>query len=323
MDDGLSHSRPLILPPLTRLRFRLRALDAIRLPAYSGSAWRGLLGHGLRRTACVTRAPRCDGCLLLNHCVYASLFETHAPLGVDTKRFAASPRPYVLDLNPTAPREIAVGDSLEPGIVLIGGASQQVPYLIHAMQHAGDRGLGRDRGRFALGALDRESEPGSGDWLTVYDSAEGRYEPLEIPVAMAPPAPTSVRITLVTPLRIKRHGHFLRPGDFSAVDFLLNLCARLRLLAEHHGGDPAALEWTRLHNGAERIELCNCCLRWHDWTRWSSRQDTLMQMGGLLGSFELAGPDLPSFWQALMYGQWVHAGKGTTFGLGGYRLDPA
>jgi len=49
---------PLPLPPLRleRLRFGCEALDPLRLPTYSGSAWRGLLGRSLRNSVCVTRA---------------------------------------------------------------------------------------------------------------------------------------------------------------------------------------------------------------------------------------------------------------------------
>ena len=53
----------------------------------------------------------------------------------------------------------------------------------------------------------------------------------------------------------------------------------------------------------------------------SSRQNTLMELGGLLGTFELSGSELATLWPALWWGQWVHTGKGTTFGLGAYRLE--
>ena len=40
--------------------------------------------------------------------------------------------------------------------------------------------------------------------------------------------------------------------------------------------------------------------------------------GYLLGIFELSGPNLaPPLW----WGLWLHVGKGTTFGLGAYRLE--
>jgi hypothetical protein len=67
-----------VLPDIARLRFRLEAIDPVRLPPFPGSALRGMLGYGLRRTACVTRQPVCDGCLLRGSCVYSTLFESPA-----------------------------------------------------------------------------------------------------------------------------------------------------------------------------------------------------------------------------------------------------
>jgi CRISPR/Cas system endoribonuclease Cas6 (RAMP superfamily) len=46
-----------------------------------------------------------------------------------------------------------------------------------------------------------------------------------------------------------------------------------------------------------------------------------MKMGGLVGELRLRGPGLATFWPALWHGQWVHLGKGTSFGLGAYRLE--
>jgi CRISPR/Cas system endoribonuclease Cas6 (RAMP superfamily) len=46
-------------------------------------------------------------------------------------------------------------------------------------------------------------------------------------------------------------------------------------------------------------------------------------MGGLLGRFSLAGEGLEPFWPYLWLGQWTHAGKGTSMGLGQYRIGGA
>ena len=48
-----------------------------------------------------------------------------------------------------------------------------------------------------------------------------------------------------------------------------------------------------------------------------------MQFGGLVGEFTVDGPALPAVWPALWLGQWIHVGKGTAFGLGGYRVGAA
>jgi CRISPR/Cas system endoribonuclease Cas6 (RAMP superfamily) len=46
-----------------------------------------------------------------------------------------------------------------------------------------------------------------------------------------------------------------------------------------------------------------------------------MEWTGLVGAATYAG-DLAPFWPYLVFGQWAHVGKGTTFGLGSYRIEP-
>ena len=64
-------------------------------------------------------------------------------------------------------------------------------------------------------------------------------------------------------------------------------------------------------------------LRWHDWTRYSSRQQQEMTLGGVLGQWTLNGSSetLTTLRPWLWLGQWLHAGKNATFGLGGYTLE--
>ena len=320
--DAVSLTTPPALPPLVRLRATLRALDPIRQPPYAGSAWRGLLGHGLRQAACVTRAPTCAGCLLASHCVYPRVFEPPAPAGAEGRRFAAPPRPYVLNLDPQAPRDYGPGDPLHLGITLLGEASRQVPYLLHALQLAGQRGLGHAQGHFALEHLDQETDPGTDDWRRVYAPATGHYLPLVPASPRPPPAPPQARLRLLTPLRLKRQGKLVGPAQFTLRELVFNLIGRLRLLAQHQGGDTRCLDPTALLQAADTLNPDRGALRWHEWTRYSSRQHTLMELGGLLGHLDLAGPGLADLWPLLWLGQWVHAGKGTTFGLGAYRLTP-
>lgn len=48
-----------------------------------------------------------------------------------------------------------------------------------------------------------------------------------------------------------------------------------------------------------------------------------MQLGGLVGIIRLEGLDLAPFWPYLWLGQWTHAGKATSIGLGRYTLELA
>lgn len=305
-----------------RLRFALEALDPIRLPPYAGSAWRGLLGFGLRRTACVTRQPVCDGCLLRHTCVYSTFFESPAQPQADG-RYQRLPHPFVLEPDLETGRELQPGDPARLGVTLLGPYAAQAPYLIHALQLAGERGLGREGRRFRVVALERESSVGTGVWDRVYDTESGEYHAhLVPPVAVPERPPASLRLRLLTPLRIKRQGHFIGARDFAPADLLRHLCTRVEHLARLYGSDGSGVDWTSLYGCVDKVHLGAADLRWHEWTRYSSRQDTLMQMGGLLGTVELDGEGLAAFWPALWLGQWLHVGKGTSFGLGGYRIEP-
>jgi hypothetical protein len=311
-------------PSIARFRFHLNALDPIRLPAYAGSAWRGLLGHGLRSTACVTRQPTCSGCLLIQHCVYSTLFETPATGAAAARGYTALPHPFVLRIDPTAQRDVSPGSTFSLTIHLIGRAIAQAPYLIHALGVAGQRGFGRSGGRFMLASVEREGRLGADDWHQVYGADTGVYLPGEPALACPPPEPSVARLRLVTPLRIKRDGHFVGARDLTARDIVHTLYRRLRDLSTSYGGDPQRFEPRAIPHEPDALQLHVDWLRWHEWTRYSSRQDTLMQFGGLIGEIRLAGPALADVWPALWFGQWAHVGKGTAFGLGGYRIvEPA
>jgi hypothetical protein len=64
-----------------------------------------------------------------------------------------------------------------------------------------------------------------------------------------PPSPEAVRLNPTTPLRLKRHGRLVGARHLTAEDLVFTLCARLRLLAGHCGGGPAAFDWQWLHIG--------------------------------------------------------------------------
>jgi hypothetical protein len=308
------------MPAFGVYRFELTALEELRLPGYPGSAFRGLLGHGLKRTVCVTRLPRCEGCLLEATCPYPLLFETPGvAVGEGRARFANAPHPFVLRADWGGPRQLGEGEGFEVGITLFGRVNSLLPYVVHAMDVAGARGVGRGRGKFEVEALWQE-HPAPGEWAAIYTAAGGRLAQLDARIPAVPEPLMEAHIELVTPLRLKRLGRLVGPAELDTRQFLTALVRRLESLSQYYGRpfEPPHHAW--IAEVASNIELVSRELRWADWTRYSSRQHTRMEMGGLIGRVTLRGSGLGAAWPLVFLGQWAHVGKGTSMGLGQYRL---
>lgn len=315
--------------PLGRYRLRLLARERIVLPEYSGSTWRGLLGHGLRRTVCVTRQPTCTGCLLLRTCAYPYVFETPVPeAAAKLARYPSAPHPFVLAPPDDSARVLETGATIDLGLTLCGRANAHLPYLIQAFVFAGESGVGRARAEFEIAEVKQEPIVGSDAWQTIYRTGDG-LQPLPPRIPEPPAAPESCAIELLTPLRVKRDDALVGPDRFEFHDLYRALLRRLSLLTYFHGEHPLELDFRAFVAAARTIPIGDTELRWHEWTRYSSRQRTTMQMGGLVGRFglvrpaEMAAMSWPNIWRQLWLGQWTHAGKGTSMGLGRYRLTDA
>ena len=125
-------------------------------------------------------------------------------------------------------------------------------------------------------------------------------------------------VRLLTPTRITHEGKLTNELPFHV--FWRRLIGRISALAYFHCGESLELDFKGLIEKAMTVKTTKTALRWHDWTRYSSRQNRKMQLGGLIGSVRYAG-DLAEFTPFLALGAFLHVGKNATFGLGKYRLE--
>jgi hypothetical protein len=311
---------PLPQLPLARYRLVFRALDAMRLPDYAGSAWRGAFGHRLKKLVCVTREPHCPNCLLYRSCAYPYIFETPPDPDVGKlRKYTAAPHPFVLCPGAGMCATLAAGDERMLELTLFGSGNRQLPYIVHALDQAARHGLGKHSGRLEL--LRVEQHAGADDWPVVY-RPDTTLQPLAPVLCELPPCPPRPRLQLHTPLRLRADGRNVGAQEFHFKALFSNLLRRISLLTAFHGDTPLETDFAGLTRAAGAVGILDKELHWHDWTRYSSRQNSLMQLGGLLGTIELDGARLAPFWPYLWLGQWTHAGKGTSMGLGKYRIDP-
>ena len=303
--------------PLARYRLEFTVVTLLALPAFAGSTLRGVFGSALRASACMTHERICDNCPLLSSCPYAAVFEPRPPRADHPLQdFNQIPRPYIIEPPQWGERIYAPGETLAFHLVLAGHAIRQLSLIVWAFHKAFLRGVGKNNGTASLA---RVWHVGDGETL-ILDSLNGRiakHATLLPPIA----AETAHAVTLHfdSPLRLQNNGRRATAEEFTPRRLLTTLMRRISLMHEFHSAGPLPYDFKALATLADTLSS-EKNLRWRDWSRYSSRQQQKMDLGGVVGSWSLAG-ELTPFLPFLHLGQWLHVGKETAFGLGGYRLE--
>ena len=308
-------SQPII--PIKTYRFYFATASVVRLPNFAGSAWRGAFGHALKKTVCIVRNTPCNQCLLKNACAYSVVFETPPPANAEKMRkYTAAPHPFVLQF----PKTASTSDFIYTlDVILFGHGQRYFPYIVHALKTAGQNGIGGHQQVFSLQKIDDINLQGLRD--TIYQKGELLPQrPAELHTI--PAIPSQIQIIFHTPLRIKQDSKNLATREFNFGAFFGNLLRRISMISYFHTDTPLETDFAALTAKARTVQFASLQLKWYDWTRYSSRQQTEMNMGGLIGSVQLDMQDLEDFWPYLWLGQWTHAGKGTSMGMGAYTIQP-
>ena len=310
--EATRHTLPSL--EIGRYRFTFQADEPIQMAHFPGSAWRGALGHALRRAACVTRQKDCPACLLYRSCAYAWIFETPPPPdSAKMRRYPHAPHPFILEA-PYADGE----HTYSLGLHLVGQANRHLGLLIHALTQAAEHGVARN----SLSLVQVEQQTGQQvegeSWQTIFTAGGALTALPNRPIAF-PPAPPAVQIELLTALRLKHHDKIVSPNTFTFYDLFANLLRRVSMLSYFHGDTPLETDFAGLTEAARAIPV-EANLSRQTQHRYSSRQGQAMEFDGLIGSFTIRDVDLAPFWPYLWLGQWLHAGHNATMGLGQYRL---
>lgn len=315
--------------PLARYRYTFRMRDALRLPDYAGSLLRGQFGAFLRRVSCMTQQPHCEGCPLRASCPYATVFEAPAPAQHAMQQFSHIPNPYVLEPPPIGATTIHQNAQLVFNLVLFGRALEHVRLISFALQRAIEHGLGAERARGTLErievqhpeAMDAADTPAWGPvWHAGDTQLAAHATALPLTALGAPHPVTRAQLTFLTPLRLQQQGQPLHPKALTPRKLAADLLRRITLLAEFHAGLPEMVPDARqLVAHADTLQHHHD-LRWYDWSRYSSRQQREMTLGGALGTWTFEG-DLAPLLPWLRLGQWLHVGKNASLGMGRYQLD--
>lgn len=311
------------------LQFTAEALSPVALEAQSGAAIRGAVSNALWGKFCVNKAaPSCAACPLVQVCPVAALV---APMRDDEQKGSDQrPRPYVVE-PPPGPRTYAPGETITFSLGVFGSAAALFPYIVMAANELEREGLGRrqpdlrhQRGRLRLTRI-AAVHPLQRREQTLYSAGEGQVHAPDLPVSAADVATyaaslPSDRITLRlhTPLRIVEQGQLLR--QIALRPLIQRLMRRLDDLSIAYGDGPLELDFRKLLDIAETVQLSDNQTRWVDVVSASARRQERTPIGGLIGSATFAG-DLAPLRELLVWGSLVHVGKNAVKGDGWYTLE--
>ncbi len=304
-----------------QFNFFLNPIELIRLPPYKGSTIRGAFGHAFKKVVCVTREKDCNSCILSKKCAYSYIFET--PLSSDSskmRRYPFAPHPFVITPPLEEKRDYLPGEVLCFELLLIGRSIDFLPYFIYTFDELGRRGIGKVRGRYRLEEV-RVFHPRVGDKLIYSFRDKILHSDFSVigvdDLYSFNSIPSIMKFRFLTPTRLKYDERLTSDLQFHVL--MRNLLRRISLLSYFHCNEDLVLDFKGLIEEARGISLLRSELRWFDWERFSSRQSTRMYMGGFVGEVIFEG-DFSRFIPFLLLGEYIHIGKGTSFGLGKYKI---
>lgn len=292
---------------LTKAEFQLKAEENMLLPSNKSSMFRGGFGHIFKHFNCANKlAKTCSSCPLKETCIYNYIFED--------KTNIFSIRPYIIETQFNDKRFFARGETITFNLILLGKAVKYLPHFIFAFIELGKIGITSKKYKYSLHkVIDSENN-------IIFKDGNILSQPKIIGnTDFDKPSPLTNKIILdfSTPLRLTLFGDLVTQLTFDV--FIQALIRRIKSFKFDHCLAKETDNYEALLEKTEEVTISNNSLKWKDWTRYSNRQHTSMEFGGLIGSITLEG-NLKPFLPLLTIGEYIHVGKNCTFGNGKYQI---
>ncbi len=303
----------------------LKSLEKINLPYYSGFAFRGLFGNALIKTVCVFKTFKkdCNTCILKDKCIYSLIFESPAinKNNGALKGTSNIPHPFIITpekFNLQFNRKGSIGSIY---LTLFGNAVEYLPFLIFAFERMGEIGLGRNRGKFIIKEV--KQFVGINRKVLIFKNGNSQITQKNFSFNFdyfkkMKTAKNSLIIKTFTPVRLKKENKFIR-DNITLFDIMLAIKRRVKALSYYYSNNEIILP--EVETLIENIDFKLQNLSWLDLSRYSSRQDTFMKMGGLMFESEISG-EVEKIYSYLKLAEFIHIGKNVSFGLGKIKILP-
>ena len=248
---------------------------------FIGSTLRGAFGVSLKKVVCINPSFTCEGCFAKDNCLFYDFYEQKNIAHQYRFDFKLNPKNYNFSL------------------YLFEEATGKLPYVVSAIHKMfTELGLGVNRDKFTINTITCNDKTIYKD--EIFDLKDIKTKEFEVDKLS-----TKIALDFVTPLRMKYQGKLInkKPPLETLVYSISNRLAEIKDLPKNK------LTFTPTYKEQK------ASIKFVDQTRRSNRQNTKLQIGGIMGEVEYEEIDEKSL-ILLQLGELIGVGKQTVFGMG-------
>ncbi len=307
--------------PILSLIVNVEATADIVWNSFPGSVIHGIIGFRLKDLSCVVKHRDCQKCFLAQTCAYGLLYES--PVPPDSKRmrlYPQTPHPIRITVYPWDKPVLAAGDTFDIGITLYGKAAAYSLMVLLSLEKSLAEGVGKakanSRGKAGILKISDSLGNCSISWEELKIEYRNIAEPRQLSEISAGGHSGNVTLNFRSPLKITVNEKITfrpQPRDIAA-----NLLRRIDNLSAFYGQSQIDSQAYDLIGVAENVEYASSLKR-IEAIRYSSRQKKTISLSGALGSITIRSCP-PELTRLFKMGEYIGIGKGTTMGLGDYRV---
>lgn len=313
--------------PYVKLHFTVQMTEDCRLPVNKASALRGGMGQMMIQQNCMVydhslRDEDCPNCDCLSECPVQRFLYTSMEIQPDFSADRLS-MGYLFECENYA-EWFREGDLLDFNVTLFGKSRVYLNLLLQALWELGNAGLGKEKARFQIIRILNSRKQTIMDlhrygpqiikqaYQTEYISDYVEYRMNHI---RERGMENIIRFQTETTLKYKKE----LQQEFSMEAIISNLARRIYLFNCFVGKEMDLEELTD-YLMVDLPFILDQEIRKRHVARYSSRQQSHMQLKGIQGNVYLAEEPKEDLLRCLLAGEILHIGKNTSFGFGRYRV---
>ncbi|MHB2156397.1 CRISPR system precrRNA processing endoribonuclease RAMP protein Cas6 [Calditrichota bacterium GD2] len=291
--------------------FVLKAESNLFLPEFKGATFRGKFGHVLKRTICFNKKRDCDQCDFVRKCPYIYLFMSRYQNTEETVK------PFVINPPLSSKEFFLKNEKFYLQLILIGKAIDYFPYFVYSFIKMGKEGIGNPSGKYSITAIKNIKNDGGKNeiYLSDKNTLINKIERISLDDISSDMRP-QVTLNFLTPTQIKQEGKVVSKINFEVL--LKAILRRYHRLRYIHG-DGKRIDFNIDWDAVRNIQVIRHDVEEKRFRRYSNKQKRSIPIRGITGKVVLKG-NLSPFYHWLKIGEYLHVGKGATFGLGWYRV---